>query len=56
MDGEDEDGVFGRSICEAPESDGCIRLISDRKLTPGEYVRARIVSADAYDLTAEVLE
>ena len=56
VEGRDEDGCWmGRSILEAPESDGCIRLITARELTPGEYVMARVTGADAYDLTAEVL-
>ena len=56
VEGLDEGGVpVGRSILEAPESDGCIRLNSARTLTPGEYVMARVTGADAYDLTAEVL-
>lgn len=55
VEGQDEDGWYGRSILEAPESDGCIHLISDVELTPGEYIHARIVDADAYDLTAEVV-
>ena len=55
VEGRDEDGWYGRSIREAPESDGCIHLITERELVPGSYIQARIVSADAYDLTAEVL-
>ena len=55
VEGRDEDGWYGRSILEAPESDGNIRLNSARELTPGSYVRARITAADAYDLTAEVM-
>jgi len=55
VEGQDEYGFYGRSILEAPESDGCIHLLSERELIPGEYVMARIVDADAYDLTAEVL-
>ena len=55
VEGRDEDGWYGRSIREAPESDGCIHLVTDRELVPGSYIQARIVSADAYDLTAEVL-
>lgn len=55
VEGRDEDGWYGRSIREAPESDGCIHLITGRELIPGSYIQARIVSADAYDLTAEVL-
>ena len=56
VEGQDEFGWYGRSIYEAPESDGCIHLISEKELTPGEYIRVRIVDCDAYDLTAEVIE
>ena len=56
VEGRDEDGWYGRSILEAPESDGCIRLAAKGELTPGAYIRARITGADAYDLTAEVCE
>ena len=56
VEGRDEDGWYGRSIYEAPESDGCIRLIAEGELTPGEYIMAKIVDADAYDLTAEVIK
>jgi len=55
VEGQDEYGWYGRSIYEAPESDGCIHLISEHELTPGDYIRVRIVDCDAYDLTAEVL-
>ena len=55
VEGRDEDGWYGRSIYEAPESDGCIRLFGADELTPGDYIMAKIVDADAYDLTAEVI-
>lgn len=57
VDGYDEesDRFYGRSLLEAPESDGCIFLASGRDLTPGEYVRVRITGADAYDLEGEVI-
>ena len=52
VDGFDEETGrwYGRSILEAPESDGCIWLDADRVLAPGEYVNVRITGADAYDL------
>lgn len=56
VDGYDEGRPYGRSIYEAPESDGCIWLKSDRELTPGAYVNARITDADAYDLYGEVVD
>ena len=55
VDGTEDGRTFGRSLLEAPESDGCIWLNSPKPLTPGEYVQVRITGADAYDLEAEVL-
>ena len=50
-----EEGMYvGRSIREAPESDGAIRFRAARDVAPGEYVRVRITGADAYDLFGEV--
>lgn len=56
VEGCDEDGWYGRSILEAPESDGCIHLSSTRELTPGEYVNVHITDADAYDLWGTVTD
>ncbi|MBR0367446.1 MAG: 30S ribosomal protein S12 methylthiotransferase RimO [Clostridia bacterium] len=47
---------YGRSLLEAPESDGCIWLNGAAALTPGDYVNVRITGADAYDLEGEVVE
>lgn len=55
VEGRDEGGWYGRSILEAPESDGCIHIRTRRELTPGEYIHLRITGADAYDLTGEEL-
>ena len=47
-----EDGMYyGRSILEAPESDGAIRFCAAEPIEPGTYVRVRVTGADAYDLT-----
>ena len=58
VDGFDEETgrYYGRSLLEAPESDGCIWLKTDRELSFGEYVNVRITGADAYDLEGEVTE
>jgi len=58
VDGYDEESgrFYGRSLLEAPESDGCIWLAADRELTPGEYVNVRITGADAYDLEGTIAE
>ena len=48
---DEETGRFyGRSILEAPESDGCIWL-EGGDYSPGEYVSVAITGAEAYDLT-----
>ena len=50
----EEDGAFvGRSIREAPESDGVIRFTAAREVAPGEYLNVKITKADAYDLFGE---
>ncbi len=49
-----EDGMFyGRSMREAPESDGAIRFTSSHALLPGQYITVKITGADAYDLFGE---
>ena len=49
-----EEGIFvGRSIREAPESDGVIRFTAAREVAPGEYLNVKITKADAYDLFGE---
>ena len=49
-----EEGMYvGRSIREAPESDGVIRFTAAREVAPGEYLNVKITRADAYDLFGE---
>ena len=55
VDGCEDGRWYGRSLLEAPESDGCIWLEYDGELAPGQYVQARIEAADAYDLYAKVI-
>ena len=52
-EGEEEGMYVGRSIREAPESDGVIRFTAARKVAPGEYLNVKITGADAYDLFGE---
>jgi ribosomal protein S12 methylthiotransferase len=44
----------GRSIGDAPEIDGVVRLLPPEKLSKtfkvGEFIRARIVSVEGHDL------
>lgn len=50
-----EDGVLVcRSRYESPDVDGEILVKSDRDLT-GEIIRVKIISADSYDLAAEIV-
>ena len=45
-----------RSAWEAPDADGIIRIETKDVFTEGTFVMARIVSADAYDLSAVPLK
>lgn len=56
LEKQEETGLWiGRSKEEAPEGDGCITLFTEQPHEAGEFVRARITGADAYDLTGEIL-
>jgi ribosomal protein S12 methylthiotransferase len=48
-----DDGAVGRSAGDAPEIDGLVHLPSATTLRAGERLRARVTSADDYDLWAE---
>ena len=52
---EENDEAVGRSKWDAPEIDGNVFLPGETGLKSGDIVRARIVEADEYDLTGEVL-
>lgn len=53
VEGEEEGIFYGRSMREAPESDGVIRFTSHSETTPGQYIDVKITGADAYDLFGE---
>jgi len=55
VEGFEDFMYIGRSQREAPESDGVIRFIAGRELSPGEYVKVRILDAQEYDLTGEMV-
>ena len=44
------DGAIGRSPADAPEIDGVVHLITQKRMLPGDIVQAYINDADAYDL------
>ena len=45
-----------RSQWEAPDADGEIMLLSNKPLTEGAFIQAKITGADTYDLSAEAVE
>lgn len=51
----DSPWFVARSHSEAADIDGVVRLYSEDELQVGQFVRARVVEADVYDLTAEVI-
>lgn len=44
--------VVGRSKADAPEIDGVVRVENAPRAKPGDIVKARVIAADGYDLTA----
>jgi ribosomal protein S12 methylthiotransferase len=42
----------GRSAADAPEIDGKVRLVNDAHLKPGQFIKAEVLKAGAYDLVA----
>ncbi|MCK1798775.1 30S ribosomal protein S12 methylthiotransferase RimO [Streptomyces sp. XM4193] len=54
-----EDGVLGRALHQAPETDGQVRLLGDwaegREPQPGRLVLAKAVASEGVDLVAEPL-
>jgi ribosomal protein S12 methylthiotransferase len=49
----DSDWYVGRSDSEAADIDGVVRVHSAAKLNVGDFVEAKIVASDVYDLTAK---
>lgn len=49
----EENQYVGRSEFDAPDVDGAVAVHSKESLKPGQFVTARVVAADYYDLVAE---
>lgn len=56
VEGEQDGRFVGRSIAEAPESDGSILFSAKSPLAPGTYVMVKLTGADAYDLYGEAID
>lgn len=52
---QEGDCYVGRSQFDAPEVDGSVYVRSEKKLNPGDMVRARITDTLEYDLTGEAV-
>jgi len=53
---DEEGGYIGRTQYDAAEIDNSVIFVSDRNLSPGEFVKVKITDAFDYDLTGEVVE
>ncbi|MGH8216726.1 MAG: 30S ribosomal protein S12 methylthiotransferase RimO [Rhodanobacteraceae bacterium] len=51
----DADGALARSMADAPEIDGTVRIADGASLKPGQFVDVRITGASAHDLEAAVI-
>ncbi len=54
VDAIDDGAAIARSTADAPEIDGLVRIANAAKLTPGQFARVRVTSADAHDLQAQL--
>jgi ribosomal protein S12 methylthiotransferase len=54
VDDVDGTAVTARTMWDAPEIDGVVRLRTRRKLAPGDRIGIEITGAGAYDLTAKL--
>jgi ribosomal protein S12 methylthiotransferase len=55
VDEVDADSAVARSMADAPEIDGIVRVAGGASLKPGQFVDVRVTSTDAHDLEARLL-
>ncbi len=53
IDEQEGDSYLGRSQYDAPEVDGLVYVRSERKLKPGDFVKAKVRDTLEYDLVAD---
>jgi len=51
----DSNWYVGRSESEAADIDGIVRVYSEEPLQVGQFVKAEVIEADTYDLTAQAI-
>jgi ribosomal protein S12 methylthiotransferase len=49
------DGALARSMADAPEIDGVVRIADGASLKPGQFVDVCVTSTDAHDMEARLL-
>ena len=54
FDEVDEAGAIARSMADAPDIDGIVRVVDGRELAPGHFADVLIEDADEYDLVARL--
>lgn len=47
------DGTYGRTIREAPDADGFVKIAPNYTDQPGQFIPIKITKADAYDMLGE---
>lgn len=47
------EGTFGRTVREAPDADGLVKIAPHYTDEPGTYIPVKIIGADAYDMLGE---
>ena len=54
VDEVDEAGAIARSMADAPDIDGIVRVVDGQELAPGQFADVLIEDADEYDLVARL--
>lgn len=54
VDEVDDEGAIGRSMADAPEIDGLVRVCDGHGLAPGDFATVVIEAADDYDLAGRL--
>ncbi|MBS0380954.1 MAG: 30S ribosomal protein S12 methylthiotransferase RimO [Proteobacteria bacterium] len=52
VDEVNANGAVARSMADAPEIDGVVRVVDGQRLKPGQFVEVRVTGAGAHDLEA----
>ncbi|MBS0430801.1 MAG: radical SAM protein, partial [Proteobacteria bacterium] len=56
VDEVDAGGAIARSMADAPEIDGVVRIADGQSLKPGQFVEVRVTGADEHDLRARLAQ